>query len=232
MNTRSDCAEMNGEAFDALLHERHSCRAFLPDPVARSVIERLFMLAQRAPSWCNAQPWKAIVTSGAQTAALRDALAAHMAVGSPAPDIPFPREYRGEYLQRRRACGLQLYEAVGIAHDDRAASTRQALENFRFFGAPHVVIVTADAALGTYGAIDCGGFITTFLLAATSLGLAGVAQAALATYSSFLHDYFEIPDDRVVVCGISLGYEDSSHPANRFRTGRAALGEVVEWRDG
>jgi nitroreductase len=232
MSTQPRYAGTDALTFEALLHARHSCRAFLPDPVPPSIIERTLALAQRAPSWCNAQPWKAIVTSGAATAALREALAAHMAAGAPEPDIAFPREYRGEYLQRRRACGLQLYEAVGIANGDRAASAQQALENFRFFGAPHVVIVTADATLGTYGAIDCGGFVTTFLLAAASLGLAGVAQAALATYSPFLHEHFGIPDDRVVVCGISFGYEDTAHPANRLRTARAPLGEVVEWRNG
>ncbi|RAR57292.1 nitroreductase [Paraburkholderia unamae] len=232
MSTRADCASTDALTFEALLHARHSCRAFLPDPVPAATIERAFALAQRTPSWCNAQPWKAIVTSGAATDAFREALTAHIAQGAPEPDIAFPREYRGEYLQRRRACGLQLYEAVGIGQGDRAGSARQALENFRFFGAPHVAIVTADAALGTYGAIDCGGFVTTFLLAAASLGLAGVAQAALATYSSFLHAYFEIPDDRVVVCGISFGYEDTAHPANGFRTGRAPLGDVIEWRDG
>ncbi|WP_213308467.1 nitroreductase [Paraburkholderia sacchari] len=223
---------VNASAFEALLQARHSCRAFLPDPVPASTIERVFELAQRAPSWCNAQPWKVIVTSGAATDEFREALAAHLAQSAPAPDIAFPREYRGEYLQRRRECGFQLYESVGIARGDRAASERQALENFRFFGAPHVAIVTADAALGTYGAIDCGGFVTTFLLAAASLGVAGVAQAALAMYSPFLHAHFGIPEDRVVVCGIAFGYEDAAHPANQFRTARAPLSEVVEWRKG
>jgi proline dehydrogenase len=40
-----------------------------------------------------------------------------------------------------------------VVRGDREASGRQARENFRLFGAPHVAIVTTDAALGTYGAV-------------------------------------------------------------------------------
>jgi nitroreductase len=125
---------------------------------------------------------------------------------------------------------LQLYDAVGVARGDREASSRQARENFRFFGAPHVAIVTADSALGTYGTMDCGAYVTTFLLAAASHGVASIAQAALAAYSPFVRTHFDIPEDRVIVCGISFGYEDRAHPANRFSTTRAALDEVVDWR--
>ena len=40
-----------------------------------------------------------------------------------------------------------------------------------------------------------------------------------------------IADDRLVVCGISFGYEDAAHPANSFRTRRAPLSEAVAWLD-
>jgi len=42
-----------------------------------------------------------------------------------------------------------------------------------------------------------------------------------------LRENLPIPADRLVVCGISFGYEDKAHPANGFRTERAALAEVV-----
>ncbi|MNQ73541.1 Nitroreductase family protein [compost metagenome] len=38
---------------EAWLHARHSCRAFLPEPVPRDTIERILSLAQRTASWCN-----------------------------------------------------------------------------------------------------------------------------------------------------------------------------------
>ena len=90
-------------------------------------------------------------------------------------------EQGGAYQQRRRECGFGLYDAVGIAHGDRAASARQAMENFRLFGAPHVAIVTSEKALGVYGAVDCGAYVNNFMLAARSLGVASIAQAALGS---------------------------------------------------
>ena len=93
-----------------------------------------------------------------------------------------------------------------------------------------MAIVTTDAALGTYGAVDCGAYVTTFMLAAKALGVACIAQAALASHSPFVRAHFGIPNDRLILCGISFGYEDEAHPANRFRTSRAPLAEVADWR--
>ena len=111
-------------------------------------------------------------------------------------DFPFPREYRGVYLQRRRESGFQLYNSLGIPRGDKAAYARQALENFNFFGAPHVAIVHTDEALGVYGAIDCGGYVTSFMLAAQALGVATVPQAALAFHSEVVRRHFGLGDDR------------------------------------
>ena len=87
-------------------------------------------------------------------------------------DFPFPREYLGVYLERRRESGFQLYNSLGIARGDKAAYAKQALENYNFFGAPHVAIIHTDEALGVYGAIDCGAYVSNFMLAAQALGSA------------------------------------------------------------
>jgi nitroreductase len=218
-------------ALERLVAERHSCRGFRPDPVDKETIRHILEIARRTPSWCNAQPWRLIITSGDATERFRQALLAQVDTGSEAaPDFPFPREYRGVYLDRRRICGFQLYERVGVARGDRAAAARQGRENFRLFGAPHVCIVTTDEGLGVYGAVDCGAFVSNFALAAQSLGVATIAQAALASQSPFLRAHFNIEPSRRVVCGISFGYEDTGHPANGFRTNRADVDEIAEWR--
>ncbi|CAB3846597.1 nitroreductase [Achromobacter piechaudii] len=223
-------------ALHALLLARHSCRAFLPKPVPRAVIERILTLAQRTASWCNCQPWRVSITEGAGTDCLRDALRARaeQAGQAPgfAPDFPFPREYRNEYLARRRESGFQLYGAVGVARGDRDAYRRQEMRNFQLFDAPHVAVITTDEALGEYGAMDCGGYVANFLLAAQANGVATVAQASLAMYPEVLRDVLGMGPDRRVVCGISFGYADTSHPANSYRTRRADLSETVNWVTG
>jgi nitroreductase len=217
------------QALERIYASRFSCRAFREQEVPRETIERILLLAQRTPSWCNAQPWQVLITSGAATQRFREALLQGIEEEPPAPDLPWPREYRGVYQERRRECGLSLYASVGIAKGDREASARQARENFRLFGAPHVAIVTFDEALGVYGAVDCGAYVMSFTAAARSLGVATIAQAALASRPALIRRHFGLGPDRLVVCGISFGFGDELHPANAFRTSRARPSEVVHW---
>jgi nitroreductase len=220
-----------------LLTQRFSCRAYRPDPVPRQVIERMLAIAQLSPSWCNSQPWQVIVTEGKGTERLREALFAHAQADAGAnkgvpnlqPDFPFPSAYRGIYKERQREVGWQLYESVGIAYGDRSASAVQAMKNFRLFDAPHMLLITTERDLGTYGAIDCGVYLSGLLLAAQSLGIASIPQAALASYAPFMRAHFAIPDNRMIVAGVSFGYADEKHPSNSFRSRRAPLKDVVQW---
>ncbi len=215
---------------DALFARRYSCRGFRPDPVPREIIESIVNAARKMPSWCNAQPWQLTITSGAETEALRAALWDQAMAGGHDPDLPFPSGYSGVYQDRRRTCGWQLYEAVGVEKGDRAGSARQMMENFRLFGAPHCAILSSPAELGPYGAMDSGGFVAAFALAAQAAGVASIPQAAVAAHAAFLHERFDIPDDRLILCAISFGYADPDHPANGFRTERAGIDDIVDWR--
>ena len=217
---------------EELLGERFSCRAFKADPVPRPLIEQILKTAQRTASWCNSQPWQVAIASGEAKERFRQEIYAAASSGaSDHGDFPFPREYRGVYLARRRESGFQLYNTLGIPRGDKAAYARQALENFNFFGAPHVAIIHTDEALGVYGAIDCGAYVSNFMLAAHALGLGAIAQAALAHQSGLIRRHFKLGDDRRVVCGISFGFVDHAHPINSYRTSRAAIEEAVTFVD-
>lgn len=220
----------NLEEFDALMRARHSCRGFLPEELPRETIVKIVEAAQRVPSWCNAQPWHLTITSGDETARLREFLFRTAQSEKHNADVPFPEGYHGVYRDRRRECGWQLYEQVGVVKGDRQGSTREMMKNFRFFDAPHVALITSDRALGQYGVMDCGGFVTGFCLAAEAAGIATIPQAAPAGFSDQLREYFNVPDDRIIVCAISFGLRDEMHPANQFRTGRAPISETVDWK--
>jgi nitroreductase len=224
------CDSRELDVVKRLLTERYSCRAFRPEPVPRDVIEKILATAQRTASWCNSQPWHIAITEGDGTERLKRLLfELASAEELREPDFSFPREYRGVYLDRRRESGFQLYSALGIERGDKPAYARQALENFRFFGAPHVAVITTDEALGVYGAIDCGGYVSNFLLAAHASGVATIPQAALSSYAKFIRHELNLGLDRRMVCAISFGYADDGHLANSYRTNRASLGESVRW---
>ena len=218
------------EVLDHLLATRHSCRAFLPRAVDRATLDSILRTAQRAGSWCNSQAWQVTVTSGEATERLRRKLVAAQTSGETGgSDFPFPAAYTGVYLERRRECGFQLYQAVGVERGDKAGYARQTLENFRLFGAPHVAILTSDPGLGVYGAVDVGGYVQVLLLAMQAHGVAAIAQAALANHAALVKRELEIPAQRPMVCAVSFGYEDTAHPANSYRTSRAPLEQAVRF---
>lgn len=213
----------------SLLESRWTCRAYAPGPVPPETVTDLLAAAQRSASWCNTQPWQVEVVSGSALEELRAALGAHVLSSPQSPDLAWPQGYPGVYGDRRRACGFQLYDAVGIAREDKEARLVQMLRNFEFFGAPHVAIVHTPSALGPYGAVDAGLWLQSFLLGAEALGLGATPQAALASYGPFFREWFGLGEDRMVVFGVAFGVPDRDAPVNAFRTARADVSEAARF---
>lgn len=216
--------------FEQAIRTRYSCRKFMAREVPQAVIGKILELAQHTASWNNVQPWRVLIASGTAARDFAAALTAHVRSGAvPKPDLAFPEEYHDIERERRKACGVQLYQALDIGRGEEERKRQQMLENYRLFDAPHVAMITTPAYMGVYAALDCGLYVNSFMLAARSLGVDSIAQAAIAAYSDFVRPYFGIADERKLVCGISFGFGDATHPINQYRTGRAAISEVVTW---
>src|SRR5262249_35758113 len=72
---RAEGSTMNSEETLDWLRARRSVRSFTPEPVGRSLLERLFEAAVCAPSSTNRQPWRfACVTGAARRARIVDAV--------------------------------------------------------------------------------------------------------------------------------------------------------------
>ena len=210
---------MSTELGDAL-ERRRSARAFRPEPIPRPELQRLFAMAQRAPSWCNIQPWRVWVTSPPATAALSADMLAAARASLPAPDVAFPGQYPEPYLTHRRACGHALYAAMGIGREDRSRRYDAWLRNYELFDAPHLAVVAQDRALGQYGTLDVGVWLGTLLSAAAVLGIDTCPMASIAAYPAPLRHRLGIPDNLVVLFAVALGRADDEAPANRCRTTR------------
>jgi nitroreductase len=218
--------------FEEVVRTRFSARMFRPEPVSEQNIRRILELAQSTPSWCNCQPWQVVITRGKATEEFRQKMYERAAAGAaPHPDFAFPPGYAGVYRERRKVCGVQLYQALGIGRDDRASAAEQSLQNFQLFGAPHVAVVTSDESLGVYGVLDCGLYVQTFLLACRNYGVDAIAQAALASYPDLIRELFDLPPSRKVICGISFGYAVHEHAIHWYRTKRATVEEATRFVD-
>lgn len=221
-------AGANFATYEQLVKARHSCRAFKSEPVPHASIVRIVEIAQRSASDCNVQPWQVTIVSGDALDRLREEMYRRASSGIPnVSDIPPIDPYPGVYKERRRDCGWSLYGTLGIEKGDRVASGQQALENFRFFGAPHLAVIATPTVLGPRGILDCGGYLTSFMLAAQSLGVATITQASISHRADVMREQLDIPTDLSILCGIAFGWSDEQHLANSFRTGRASLSDVV-----
>lgn len=200
--------------------ERSSTRAFRREPIARATLEQLFGAAQRAPSWCNVQPWRVVVTEPPKTDALAAVMIAAAKSGLPHAEVPFPMDYPSPYKEHRIKCGAALYQAMGIAREDKAARYDAWLRNYGFFDAPHVAVVACDRRLGPYVYIDVGVWLGYLFTAASALGIDTCAMASVAAYPEALRAHLPIADTDVILFGIALGHADEAAPANRSRTTR------------
>lgn len=218
------------DLFDAIA-TRRSVRGFRPDPVPRETLERLFAAAQQAPSWCNIQPWRVWVATGAGRDRLIAAMQEEFVSGTPAPDVPFPADYPPPYDRHRKECGKALYEAMGVARGDSAGRLDAWRRNFLAFDAPVVALCGIDRRFGLYAALDVGCWLQTLLLAATAEGLATCAQAALATYPGAVRRVLDVPEDVALLFGIAIGVEDAAVAANACRTTRSPVGDNVVFVD-
>ena len=217
------------DSVEHAIRSRKSVRGFLPKPVPVELIERIVTVAAYAPSGSNLQPWKAHLLTGNSRDALAEALTrAHYDGTPPQREYDYyPQTWRSPYLERRRATGWGLYGTLGIAKGDKEASFHQHARNYVFFGAPCVLLFTIDDDLGKGSWLDYGMFLQNIMVAATAHGLASCPQAALANYPDIVKRQLGIPASEVVVCGISLGYEDPDCIANRFRPARMKAADFL-----
>jgi nitroreductase len=213
----------------ALLENRHSVRGFRPDPIDRATLDAMFAAAQRAPSWCNIQPWRVAITLPPVTQQVSAALVAAAKSGLPRAELPFPLDYPSPYKEHRRACGHELYSAMGIGRDDKARRYDAWIRNYEVFDAPHLAVVACDRRLGPYPFVDIGVWLGYLLAAAAAAGVANCAMASIAAYPDVLRAALPIAETDVILFGIALGYEDTDAPANRCRTSRDPIDRNVTY---
>lgn len=215
---------------DEAIVSRRSVRAFLPDPIDDATIRDILAVSARAPSGTNMQPWRVYVTKGETKRRISDAV---LNSGIRAEKIAwdeykyYPDQFFEPYLTRRRTVGFGLYSALGIGRREVERMREQHDRNFVFFDAPVGMIFTIDRRLNKGSWVDLGMFLENIMIAARGRGLHTCPQAAFAHYHRQIRPVLDIPEEEILVCGMALGYEDTTKPENQFRTERAPLEEWV-----
>lgn len=217
---------------EALL-KRHATRGFLSTAPTRQDVEELLLLAGRAPSGSNIQPWKVRVVTGRAKLSLTAAIISELdAAGDQPPKADwhyYPVNWREPYLSRRRATGWGLYSLLQIGKGDREKAEAFRRRNYDFFGAPVGMIVTIDKDLEVGSWIDLGIFLGCLVTAAQGRGFDTCLQQSFADVHAVVRRELQIPDGEVVVCGVALGHADPGAPQNKLVTDRMKIGDFVQF---
>lgn len=219
---------------DAAIASRRSIRAFLPTPVAREDIEAILEVASRAPSGTNTQPWKVYVLTGAA----KDKLSAEVLRAYNDPAVVrqhaeeynyYPREWVSPYIDRRRKVGWDLYTLLGLKRDNKAGMHAQHGRNYVFFDAPVGMIFTIDRIMEQGSWLDYGMFLENIMVAARARGLDTCPQAAFTQFHKVIAEQLHLPENEMIVCGMSLGFADMSKVENSLATERVPVSEFAKF---
>ncbi|AQA19069.1 nitroreductase [Halioglobus japonicus] len=219
----------SSDIFQAVVEGRRSLRAFEPEPIEPALLERIFNVAQRAPSNCNTQPWNVHVASGAVLEKLRTEIPERFMGGDISMDFPYDGVYDGVYKERQHGAAVALYDAVGVTREDKAGRHTQFMRNFTFFDAPHVAFLFLPEPFGLREAADLGMYAQTLMLTLTSHGLGSCPQTALSFQANFVREVLGVPETDKLVFGISFGRPVADAPANGCQTDRADLATAINF---
>ena len=204
--------------YDDVVLGRRSIRAFKPEPVPRAVLEEVIGLAIRAPSSMNSQPWHLHVLTGEPLDRIRAENTERMITGvRPSKETRDSGSYEGLHRQRQVEIAVQLFEAMGIARDDKEKRQDWVLRGFRQFDAPDIA------------QLDCGALVNGLVNAAWSRGLGCVVNSQGIMHSPVVREHAGIPDDQVIIICVAMGYPDESFPANAVVSRRREVADVANF---
>ncbi len=219
--------------YDEVVLGRRSIRGFQQNPVPNALIREVIGMAMRAPSSLNTQPWNFYAVSGEVLDRIRAGNTERNLAG-----VPDSREFRGHgayagaHRERQIEIAKQLFGAMGIAREDKAARQDWVLRGFRQFDAPVSIVVTFDRSIreGDIGPFDCGAVTNALVNAAWSRGLGCVINSQGIMQSPVVREHAGIPEDQVIMICVAMGWPDDSFPANAVVSQRKSVDEAVVFR--
>ncbi len=211
------------------IDQRKSIRAFKPDPVPMEILKKILEESLRAPSWANTQPWEFAVATGKPLEEIRKGFLERSST-SPSPDVARPPEFPERYAARIRVLDKQNRLVTQKDWESRR------VQNFKHYGAPAVIYLLTrrefyyqTKGLNVWALYDCGAVVQNLLLLATQYGLGTIVQAQAAAYPDVLRKELNIPESKIVLLGIAIGYPDWDNPINQFQTEREPLDSITTW---
>ena len=218
--------------YKKIAQDRRSIRGYKTDPIPREILEEIIHIAKHAPSSMNTQPWHFHVLTGEPLERIRKGNTEKMMAGSSVDrEIKLNHGYEGPHRERQIEIAVQLFEAMGIARDDKERRMDWVMRGFRQFDAPVSIVITVDKALAddTIAHFDCGAATYGLVLAAWSKGIGSVINGQGIMQSSVVRENANIPEDQVIMTCVAMGYPDDSFVANDVKSRRSPNDKVASF---
>ena len=219
------------------INKRKSIRSFKSEPVPPDVLTKIVDGALRSPSASNSQPWEFAVVSGAKLEEIKQAYLDNYG-NKPSFDVPIPFKYPEPWNSRQAAVMAGMLGKMGIVREDKQKRSEWALNAFRLWGAPSCIYIMlersfylVDGITNVWNLFDCGLITQNILLIATANGLGSIPAIQPVLYPDILRKILSIPDSKLIILGIPLGYIDSSNPVHQLDTMREPLEKVARFYD-
>jgi len=213
------------------IRSRRSIRVFKPDPVPRKVLEELLDICRWSPSSRNTQPWEFALLGGKVMEKVKARLTEKVKAKAPSErDMPEP-ELSGPCLQR----AVKQRELVDTA---QFPTGTEGLDEKRdeywirggcFHDAPNGIIVYMERSLYPAGLLGIGMILQTISLAALAYGLGTCHTGRVVYWPNIVRELLDIPQSKMILHGIAIGYPVPEAPINNFVRQREPLGSMVHW---
>jgi len=212
-----------------VIQERKSVRAFKPDPIPKETIGKIIQLATHAPSAINLQPWEFIIVAGEEKERLS-------------------RRLIKAYKEKQISCGPGNVKPMPKTITQRGVKTLELMTPFfqemgvhpdpfinegscHFYGASVAILICLDDSFPKSRLVDIGIILGYLILIAHEFGLGTCPIGLITAYEDEIKDLLNIPENKIVVIGVALGYPDPTHPMNRFKSPREDMEKFIRWID-
>ncbi|MBI3374929.1 MAG: nitroreductase [Betaproteobacteria bacterium] len=215
------------------ISSRKSVRDFLPTPVPAETIRRVLSAAARAPSGGNLQPWHIDVVAGEELERIKRIMRERLTLTRESAELTdydiYPKQLVSPYRDRRFKVGEDMYARLGIPRGDRAARLRWLANNYQFFGAPLALFCSVDRSMGPPQWSDLGMYLQSVMLLLREEGLDSCPQECWSLYPRTVAEFIGMPGERMLFCGMSIGYRNPDSAVNQLVADRAPLEEFARF---
>ena len=189
----------------------------------------------QAPSWTDIQPWEFAIVTGSKLEEIRKSYLDR--IGTEANlEVPRPKVFPEPYDTRRRIAIAQSQEAEGITREDKEGRQRWERKQLTNFGSPCEIYIYTERSfyyqptgINPWPVFDCGMVAENIMLLATKYGLGTITQAQAVAYPDILRKALGIPDSKLILIGLAIGYPNWESPLNKFKTAREPQSVMTKW---